>query len=71
MLHALIDKIEIDARPTTEKDVVAGRKRGNQKIPYAIYVQIKLPSDLIQREALSTPPDGFGGSGQNLLQGRS
>lgn len=47
LLHSLIDEIIVDARPVQESDVIAGRKKPDQKIPHELYVRLKLPFEMI------------------------
>ncbi len=48
LIHMLIDRVIVYARPRTEKDSIAGRKKENQLIPDKIDIQLKLPQNLLQ-----------------------
>ncbi len=65
LLHALIDEIIVDSRPVKEDDVIAGKRKANQKIPHELYVRLKLPFEMIN---LTLHP-GMEGSHQNRLNG--
>jgi hypothetical protein len=48
LIHMLIDRVIVYARPRTEKDSIAGRKKENQLIPDKIDIQLNLPQNLLQ-----------------------
>ncbi len=62
ILHTLIEEVLIYSRPVTDGDVIAGKKRPDQQIPYRIHVKLKLPQDIL-RDITG------GGSGQKSLSG--
>lgn len=49
LIHMLINRIIIYARPKTESDSVAGKKKEGQLIPEKIDIQLNLPQHLIQQ----------------------
>lgn len=49
MLHELIEEIIVYSRSVEESDVVAGRKKPQQKIPYRINIKLKLPQDILRQ----------------------
>ncbi len=65
LLHSLIDEVIIDSRPVRESDVVAGKKKADQKIPHELYVRLKLPFEMINL-SLYQPKEG---SHQNRVNG--
>jgi len=64
LLHELIEEIIVYSRPIEEKDVIAGRKKEGQKIPYRLHIKLKLPQDILRQ--MLTP---VGGSGQKSTSG--
>lgn len=48
IIHNLIEEIVIYSRPTTDKDVIAGRPKENQLIPYRLHIKLRLPKDILQ-----------------------
>jgi hypothetical protein len=73
LLHALIDYIVVDSRPAKEGDIIAGKRKQDQKIPNLMIVVLKLPNEMI-KEGAKYPPTAPAGrsdsSTQNLLNGR-
>lgn len=65
MLHELIEEIIVYSRPVREGDVVAGKKKSQQKIPYRINIKLKLPQEILRQMAESLG----GSSGQKVLTG--
>ena len=51
LVHILVDRINVYTRNTTKKDKIAGRKKDDQKIPYQIRIDLRLPQDMMQRFA--------------------
>lgn len=50
MLHVFIDEVIISSRPVDpEIDVVAGRKKKDQVIPYKLEIKLRLPQYLLQQ----------------------
>lgn len=64
LLHELIEEIIVYSRPVEEKDIIAGRKKEGQKIPYRLHIKLKLPQDIL-RQMLNP----VGGSGQKSSSG--
>lgn len=62
LLHALINKITIFSRPVTELDVIAGRKTKDQKMPFSIEIELKLPQEMI----IDLAEAKFGAKSSNL-----
>lgn len=48
ILHMMVDDIIVYSRPVTEKDVIAGRKKLDQLIPYKIDIKFRLPQELLE-----------------------
>lgn len=48
LIHMLIDRIIIYARPRSQRDSIAGRKKEDQLIPDKIDIQLNLPQNLLQ-----------------------
>jgi site-specific DNA recombinase len=48
ILRIIVDKIVIYSRDLTDKDVVAGRRSKNQKLPYKITISLRLPQEYMQ-----------------------
>jgi len=61
LIHSLIEEIIVYSRPVKDDDVIAGKKKTDQQIPYRIHIKLKLPQDILQ--------DIVGGSGQESLSG--
>lgn len=61
LLHSLIEEIIVYSRPVKDDDVIAGKKREGQEIPFRIHIKLKLPQDILQGLV--------GGSGQESLSG--
>lgn len=61
LIHSLIEEIIVYSRPAKDNDIIAGKKRADQQIPYRIHIKLKLPQDILQ--------DIVGGSGQESLSG--
>lgn len=51
LIHILVDRINIYTRKATKKDKIAGRKKDDQKIPYQIRIDLRLPQDMLTRLA--------------------
>jgi site-specific DNA recombinase len=51
LIHILVDRINVYTRKATKKDKVAGRKKDDQKIPYQIRIDLRLPQDIMVRLA--------------------
>lgn len=62
LLHALIDEIIVYSRPIKDNDIIAGKRKKNQMIPYRLHIKLKLPQDILQ-----TIQDG---SGQKIVSCR-
>ena len=52
LLHELIEEIIVSSRPVTENDIVAGKRKKDQKIPFRLHIKLKLPQELLH--SLST-----------------
>lgn len=61
LLHELIEEIVVYSRPVGEKDVIAGKRKKGQKIPYRLHIKLKLPQDILQ--------DICSNSGQEFVSG--
>ena len=61
LLHELIEEIIVYSRPIEEKDIIAGRRKEGQKIPYRLHIKLKLPQDILRQID--------GGSGQEFPSG--
>ncbi|KKU43670.1 MAG: hypothetical protein UX59_C0012G0023 [Microgenomates group bacterium GW2011_GWA1_46_7] len=48
LIHMLIDRIIVYARPKTQRDSIAGRKKEDQLIPDRVDIQLNLPQNLLQ-----------------------
>lgn len=48
MFSVLIEKIVVKSRPVNELDVISGRKKENQYIPYKIDLHFRLPPDMLK-----------------------
>lgn len=48
MLSLIISEIVIFSRPVTSKDLIAGRKKRDQEIPYKILIRLRLPHNILQ-----------------------
>lgn len=48
LIHGLIYQITVYSRPRNEKDVIAGRKKGEQFIPERIDIALNLPQNLLR-----------------------
>ncbi len=48
LIHMLIDRIVVYARPRTQRDSIAGRKKEDQLIPDRVDIQLNLPQNLLQ-----------------------
>lgn len=51
LIHLIVDRIHVYSRKMTKDDVIAGRKKENQKIPYKIRIDLRLPQDMMTRLA--------------------
>lgn len=51
LIHLIVDRIHVYTRKATKKDVIAGRKKENQVIPYQVRIDLRLPQDIMQRLA--------------------
>lgn len=47
LLHILIHEIDVSSRPVTELDKISGRKVKDQKIPWSIDIELRLPQEII------------------------
>lgn len=66
LIQMLIDRIVVYARPRTQRDSIAGRKKEDQLIPDRIDIQLNLPQNLLQE--LITQK--FGARNTNLSERR-
>lgn len=60
LLRLLIKDIVVASRPVTSKDIVAGKKKENQEIPYKLLIKLRLPREILSgyvREANSKAID--------------
>ncbi len=48
LLHELIEEIVVSSRPLSDKDVIAGKRKKDQKIPSRLHIKLKLPQELLQ-----------------------
>lgn len=51
LIHLVVDKIHVYTRPITKKDVIAGRKKEDQVVPYQIRIDLRLPQEMLLRLA--------------------
>lgn len=51
LIHLIVDRIHVYSRKMTKNDVIAGRKKEGQKIPYKIRIDLRLPQDMMTRLA--------------------
>jgi len=65
LLHELIEEIIVYSRPVEETDIIAGRRKEGQKIPYRLHIKLKLPQDILRQ--MLTPVGGS--SGQKSTSG--
>jgi len=49
IVRALVEEIVIVSRPVAKSDIVAGRKRDDQQIPYRLLIRFRLPQEIIQK----------------------
>lgn len=47
LLHELIEEIIVSSRPLTERDIVAGKRKKDQKIPFRLHIKLKLPQEIL------------------------
>ncbi len=47
IIHHMIEEIKIESRPKREDDVIAGRKKPNQQVPFAMHIKFRLPYDMM------------------------
>ena len=48
ILSTIIDRIMIYSRPVKETDIISGRRTLEQKIPYMMDIEVKLPPELVK-----------------------
>jgi site-specific DNA recombinase len=48
IIHKLIEEIIVISRPVNDKDVIAGKKKKNQKVPFRLHIKFKLPQTILQ-----------------------
>lgn len=66
LIHMLIDRIVVYARPKTQRDSIAGRKKEDQLIPDRVDIQLNLPQNLLQELVTQK----FGARNDNLWERR-
>lgn len=49
ILHEIIEEIIVYSRPVEKTDIIAGRKKEKQQIPFRIHIKLKLPQDIISQ----------------------
>lgn len=69
ILHLIVSQIIIYSRPLKVGDIVAGKKKAGQKIPYKIALILKLPQDYLQElykkiDDKSVPHDTLNSEGE-------
>ena len=76
IFHTLIEEIVVYTRPLKKGDIVAGRRKEAQEIPYRLHIKLKLPQDILKKigmKAVITDEapiaKGGGGSGQKSIAG--
>ena len=47
IIHKLIEEIIVFSRPTNNKDVIAGKKKKNQMVPFRLHIKFKLPQAIL------------------------
>lgn len=58
ILNFLYEEIIIYSRPIKKSDIIAGRKKDNQEIPYKIHMRMKLPAEILEKALVLTDIDG-------------
>ncbi|NTU66354.1 MAG: hypothetical protein HGB08_00345 [Candidatus Moranbacteria bacterium] len=61
LLHSLIDEIVVYSRPVENADIIAGKRKKDQMIPFRLHIKLKLPQDILQSV--------LGVSGQEIVLG--
>lgn len=54
LLHDLIEEIVVYTRPTKDTDVIAGKRKEGQEIPYRLHIKLKLPEEILKEIYIQT-----------------
>jgi hypothetical protein len=67
-LHLLIASIDVRSRPVVPEDKIAGKKKGEQRIPSSLRVKLRLPQEFLKEivDSHMVKPEG---SGQKVSNG--
>ena len=47
LIHQLIEEIVVYSRPIKKSDIVAGKRKKDQQIPFRLHIKLKLPQDIL------------------------
>ncbi|MEI7891061.1 MAG: recombinase family protein [bacterium] len=47
LIHQLIEEIVVYSRPIENADIIAGKRKKDQKIPFRLHIKLKLPQDIL------------------------
>ena len=54
ILHSLIEEIIVYSRLVKSDDIIGGKRKENQEIPYKIEIKLKLPQDILRDMAMGS-----------------